>query len=339
MRVVFLGTPEWAVPSLDALVASGHEIAGVVSQPDRRSSRRGGAAPPPVVRRARAIGLPVVQPGSAKDPAFLEWFRAQNADAGALVAYGEILSKTLLAVPRSGFVNLHFSLLPRWRGAAPVQWTIASGDTVTGVTTQRVVARLDAGDVLLQRRVDIDPRETAGQLGSRLAEIGASLLVETLDAVEAGRLTPRPQDESAATRAPLLRKEHGAADWSLSAEVLARRVRAFDPWPGVTGTVRGRAVRLIEAEAEAAPGGREGGTVPLETGTVPRARASDLPPGTILGLSGRALRIVCGDGSVLRVARVQFANGKPITGAEAVNGRLVAPGDSFDGDAVDGGEA
>jgi methionyl-tRNA formyltransferase len=263
------------------------------------------------------MGLPLRQPETVRSPDFLEWFRGLGADAGALVAYGEILPRALLAIPEKGFVNLHFSLLPHHRGAAPVQWAIASGDTVTGVTTQRVVPRLDAGDILIQRQTAIGPREKASELGPRLAALGAPMLVETFDRLEAGTVEPRAQDEALATSAPLLRREDGLVDWQRRAETIAQRIRGFDPWPGCGSSVRGCAVRLLDAVAEARIAGETAENV--EAG-------GRLPAGTVLGLAEGALRIVSGEGTVLRVERLQFPGGKPLTGQEAVTGGLGAGG-------------
>src|SRR5437867_3418998 len=318
MRAVFFGTPEWAVPSLDALAASQHEILAVVTQPDRRSSRRGSPAPPPVAQRAQQLGLELHQPLTVKSPEFREWLLRKEADLGVVVAYGEILPRPLLEVPPRGFVNLHFSLLPRYRGAAPVQWAIASGEELTGVTTMAIRPRLDAGEIYLQKEVPIEAGETASSLGRRLASIGAQLLQETLDRMQRGDLSPRPQDESRATYAPSLTKQDGRVDWSWTAGVIARRVLGFDPWPGCTTSVRGREMRLLEVDVEPAS---------EKAGSLERAEAGELAPGTVLGLSDGALRVLCGEGSVLLVRKLQFEGGRPMTGREAVNGRLIAAGD------------
>ena len=318
MRAVFFGTPEWAVPSLDALAASQHEILAVVTQPDRRSSRRGSPAPPPVAQRAQQLGLELHQPLTVKSPEFREWLLRKEADLGVVVAYGEILPRPLLEVPPRGFVNLHFSLLPRYRGAAPVQWAIASGEEVTGVTTMAIRPRLDAGEIYLQKEVPIEAGETASSLGRRLASIGAQLLRETLDRMQRGDLSSRPQDESRATYAPSLTKQDGRVDWSWTGGVIARRVLGFDPWPGCTTSVRGREMRLLEVDVEPAS---------EKAGSPERAEAGELAPGTVLGLSDGALRVLCGEGSVLLVRKLQFEGGRPMTGREAVNGRLIAAGD------------
>jgi methionyl-tRNA formyltransferase len=242
-------------------------------------------------------------------------------DAGVIVAYGEILPRKLLEAAPLGFVNVHFSLLPKYRGAAPVQWAIASGEKTTGVTTMAVAPKMDAGDIFLQKEIQIAPDETAPRLGERLAVAGASLLLETLDAMARRTLRPRRQEHEKASYAPRLSKDDGWIDWSSEAVVIARRVRGFDPWPGCFTRVRGRDVRLLTVDPET-----DGGEA--------RPALAGMPPGTALGLDGEALRIVCGGMTVLRVTRMQFQGGKSIGARDAVNGRLVAAGDTL-GEAVE----
>jgi len=311
VRVVFFGTPEWAVPSLDALLRSRHEVLRVVSQPSRRSARGAAPGPPPVARRAQDAGLPLTQPGSARDPELHAQVSADAADVAVIVAWGEIVPRALLSVPRHGFVNLHFSLLPRWRGAAPVQWAIAAGDPVTGVTTMQVSERLDAGAVYDTLREPIRDDDTAPALGARLAGLGADLLVGTLDRIEAGTAVGALQEESEATHARMLRKEDALVDWSLPAAAIARRVRAFDPWPGCETRGPKGPLRLLAVRA----GGRE----------PPDGR--DAPPGTVLAIADDALRIASGEGTVLLAQRLQAPGGRPVSGREAANGRLISIGD------------
>lgn len=331
MRVIFFGTPEWAVPSLERLALSAHRIVHVVSQPDRRSSRRGAPQPPPVARRARELGLEVFQPATVRTAEFTDWFRAAGAEAGVVVAYGEILPAGLLKAAPLGFVNVHFSLLPKYRGAAPVQWAIAFGETATGVSTMAIAPRLDAGDVYVQREVEIGAGETAAALGARLAPIGADLLLETLDMLERGEAVRHPQDESKASYAPMLKKEDGAVDWSWEAEVIVRRLRAFDPWPGCASRVRGRSVRILQAVADE----ESFDETPLAVGTVlglssrpAGPPASGVGPQTGARAGGmECLRVLCGEGTVLLLGKLQFEGGRPITPLEALNGRLLAAGD------------
>ncbi|MGC8794256.1 MAG: methionyl-tRNA formyltransferase, partial [Bryobacteraceae bacterium] len=202
MRVVFFGTPEFAVPSLEALVREGHRVLAVVTQPDRPAGRGQVLAPPPVKQCAQRLGLEVRQPERIRDPEFIEWLRTLAPEAGVVVGYGKIIPPAIFEIPPHGIVNVHASLLPRYRGAAPIEWAIANGETRTGVTTIRIDAGLDTGDILLQRETEIGPEETAEELRSRLAAMGAGLLVETLRGLQEGMIVPRPQDHSQATLAP-----------------------------------------------------------------------------------------------------------------------------------------
>jgi len=245
MELVFCGTPSFAVPTLDHLVEADHHIALVVTQPDRPSGRGLEPAASPVKQRALALGLPVAQPDKIKSN---EAFRAQLAalkpEAIIVVGYGRIIPRWMTDLPRHGNLNLHASLLPKYRGAAPVQWAIANGETVTGVTTMRIDEGLDTGDILLQEEVAIAPDDASLTLAPRLAEVGARLMVETLRQLDAGTLAPRPQDHTRATLAPLLKKEDGRLDFSWRAAEIHNRVRGFQPWPGVYTTFRGKNLAL-----------------------------------------------------------------------------------------------
>ncbi|HKQ61459.1 MAG TPA: methionyl-tRNA formyltransferase, partial [Candidatus Polarisedimenticolaceae bacterium] len=261
MRLVFLGTPSAAVPALAALLRAGHEVARVVTQPDRPVGRSRRPAPPPVKQAALDAGLELLQPRRVKDEEFPAALRSAAPELLVVVAYGRILSDAVLELAPRGAINLHFSLLPRYRGAAPVQWALARGETTTGVSTMRIVSRLDAGDVLLQRAVPIAAGEHAPALEQRLAAIGAELLVATLAGLARGELRGTPQDEAQATYAPLLHRADGELDPTLAAPLLEGHVRGFDPWPGSWVRVEpgGRRLRLVEARAldergEQAPG-------------------------------------------------------------------------------------
>lgn len=310
MKLVFLGTPEWAVPSLEALAASGHEVAAVVTAPDAPVGRSRRPVPPPVKRAAERLGLvPVLQPPTLRSAAARAAILAPSPDALAVVAYGKILPGRLLDAPPHGAVNLHFSLLPRHRGASPVQHALLAGDERTGVSTMLVDRGLDTGPVLLQQAVDIESWEAAPELGERLAIRGARLLVETFDGLEAGRLRPRPQDDAAATLAPSLAREMGHVDWSVSAVEIERMVRAFAGWPpvvceGSKGRLRLRRARAVDGSSGASPA----------------------PPGTVLGRSGDGLDVACGGGTVLRIDQLQPAGGRAMSGAAALAGRYVEPG-------------
>lgn len=237
LRVVFMGTPEFAVPALRRVAAS-HSVVAVYTQPDRPVGRKLELKAPPVKRVAQELGIPVFQPEKLSQPGEYEKLAEFRPDVIVVVAYGQILRRNVLELPRLGCVNIHSSLLPRWRGAAPIQWAILAGDAETGVSTMKLVEKLDAGDVYLESRTPIAPDETAGTLHDRLATLGAELIERTLSGLESGSLAARPQDESAVTYASKLSKEMESLDPAESAEVLERRVRALNPWPGTSVPVK-----------------------------------------------------------------------------------------------------
>ncbi len=237
MKVVFMGTPDFAVPTLDALVAAGHEIVCVVAQPDRPKGRGKKLQSPPTVVRARELGIPTRQPRAVRRGPFVDWFTQEmDADVAVVVAYGRILIPALLAAPKRGCINVHASLLPKYRGAAPIQWSLIEGEAETGVCTMQMDAGLDTGDVLLCRKTPIGPDEVGPELWDRLSALGAELLVETLDRLDT--LTPQPQDHAAHSLAPLLTKADGVLDWGWSAQRIHDRVRGTNPWPGGQTTFR-----------------------------------------------------------------------------------------------------
>jgi methionyl-tRNA formyltransferase len=333
MKIVFFGTPAWAVPSLEALARSQHSIVLAVTQPPRRRGRGGGASSSPVGEAAARLGIPVAEPASIKSSSALADMAHLAADLFVVVAYGRLFPQALLDLPPRGCVNLHFSLLPRWRGAAPVQWAIAEGDTETGATTMRMALALDAGPVYLQERLEIAPGEHAPALGERLARAGARLLVATADGLEAGTLVAREQDDTAVTVARILTPEDGIIDWTSPAEAIVRRVRGFDPWPGQTTRSRKGRIRILEARAAgawlSAAGETAGGR-----GTAPGAGAA---PGAILGEARGALRIACGAGTVIEASIVQPEGRRAMSGSEAFRGRhLVADERLGEVDAAEG---
>jgi methionyl-tRNA formyltransferase len=246
--LVFCGTPRFAVPTLEALVRAGFPVALVVTQPDRPRGRGLALAPSPVKESALALRLSVIQPESIKkNNEFEEQLAALRPKAIIVVGYGRIIPQWMIDLPRFGNINLHASLLPKYRGAAPIQWAIAHGETVTGVTTMRIDAGLDTGDILLQKEIPINPTDTAETLGPKLAAIGANLMVETLRGLQAGTFTPRPQDHVKATLAPILKKEDGRIDFQLSAREVSDRLRGFQPWPGAFTTFRGKNLHIWNA--------------------------------------------------------------------------------------------
>jgi methionyl-tRNA formyltransferase len=298
VRIVFLGTPEFAVATLERAFAAGHEIAAVVTQPDRPKGRGRQLAAPPVKETALRLGLTVHQPERVRTPETIELLRGLNPDAMVVVGYGKIIPQAIIDIPRYGIVNVHASLLPRYRGAAPVQWAIARGETVTGVTTMRIDAGLDTGDILMQRETAIGPEETAVELARRLAAMGADLLVETLAGLERGEIVPRPQDSAEATFAPVLKKEDGRIDWTLTAAEIANRIRGFTPWPGCFTHLRGKAIEISRARATAGAAGE---------------------PGSVHPIRGR-LVVTCGEGTALEILEVQMEGRKRMDAAAFQNG-------------------
>jgi methionyl-tRNA formyltransferase len=259
MRLVFCGTPQFALPTLKQLLAAGHTIELVVTQPDRVRGRDQDPSPPPIKVLAQEAGLPVVQPEKIKNnPDFRARLESIQPDAIIVVAYGRIIPEWMLNLPRLGNINLHASLLPKYRGAAPIQWAVANGETVTGATTMRIDQGLDTGDMLLQRSLPIEPNQTAEQLFPLLAESGADLMRETLVGLEAGTIQPIPQDNSAASLAPILEREDALVDFTRSAAEIYNRWRGFQPWPGAYTFFRGKKLtlhRLIPAGSTAATPG------------------------------------------------------------------------------------
>ncbi len=311
MKVVFLGTPDTAVPSLRALLQAGIDVPLVVTRPDRPVGRSGTPRAPAVKRVALEHGLPVVQPHRVRRPEFSASLIEHRPDALVVVAYGRILPPAVLEVGRLGAVNVHFSLLPAYRGAAPVQWALARGETRTGVTTMRINERLDEGDLLLQRAIDIEPGEHAPSLASRLASAGADLLVPTLVGMDAGTIVPRPQDHSRATFAPPLERAQGDVDPGLPAHEIEGRIRGFDPWPGVWMRSRGRRLRLLR-------------------GAMAQGETTGAAPGTVLGPREEGVALACGARSILLLTRVQAEGRRPVEARDAVHGRLLVPGDRLE---------
>ncbi|HVW83817.1 MAG TPA: methionyl-tRNA formyltransferase [Bryobacteraceae bacterium] len=302
MKVVFLGTPEFAVPTLERILEAGHGVLEVVTQPDRPKGRKQEMTPSPVKAAALRHGLPVFQPERIRRAEAVEHLRALAPDVMVVVGYGQIIPQSIIDIAPLGIINVHASLLPELRGAAPIQWSIARGDKRTGVTTMRIDAGLDTGDIVEQWETAIGPEETAPELSARLAEAGASLLGRTLAGLCSGKVRPVPQDNARATLAPILKKEDGRIDWSRSAREIHNRIRGFQPWPGAYASFRGQSIHLWRSRL------------------VPQRW--DRPPGSLVHEGG--VFAVGGDGAALELLEVQlegrrkmpaevFANGHRLT--------------------------
>ena len=305
MRVLFYGTPAFALPALDALLA-GHHVVAVITRPDKPSGRGQRLMTPPVKRRAEAAGIPVLQPARLRDPEWPARLAGFSAEVAVVVAFGQILPKAVLDVPARGSINVHASLLPRYRGAAPIAWAIIRGETETGITTFKMDPGMDTGDILLQEVTRIGPDETAGELGARLAEIGAGVLLRTLDRLDT--LTPMPQDHEAATLAPRLTKEDGWLRLAEPARALANRVRGCNPWPGAA--LMTPAGRLLLWRATEVP------------------HSASAPPGTLVASGPDTTAIATGQGLLLP-RLVQPESRKAMNWADFLRGARLGPGARF----------
>jgi methionyl-tRNA formyltransferase len=306
MRLVFMGTPESAVPTLRRCVEDGHEIAAVWTQPDRPAGRGGKLKAPPVKQYALTLGVEVYQPAKIRTEEARQLFESHEADAAIVVAYGRILPPAFLRAPRRGCINVHFSLLPRYRGAAPVNWAIVHGERETGVTTMLMDEGLDTGPVLSQRATAIEEDETAPQLLARLSEMGAALLGETLARLD--EIEPQSQRDEDATLAPILRREDGLIEWTQSAAEVARRVRGFQPWPNAYTFYRDRRLILWRAR-------------PAEE------FADEQTAGVVAAVTGDELRVVCGGGELLCVTELQLEGKQRMSARDFINGMRVVAGE------------
>jgi methionyl-tRNA formyltransferase len=311
MRILFCGTPQFAVPALKHLLAqTDFEIISVITQPDRPRGRGNEVSFSPVKETALAANIPVHQPEKIRTPEAQDLLQKLSPDCIVIIAYGQIIPARLLTIPRLGWINLHASLLPKYRGAAPINWAIVNGETTSGLTTMRIDAGMDTGDTLLQEKIKIAPDETAPRLTQKMSEAGAPLMAETLRGIARGTLIPQPQNHEAATYAPLLKKEDGRIDWNRPAQEIYNRMRAFDPWPGAFTSFRAQACHLW---AE-----------PFSSRTL-----NGSPPGTILQEPGEIL-IACGHTTLLRLLSVKVQGRKQVSAVEFANGARLTQRERFD---------
>ncbi len=304
MRIIFMGTPEFAAPAIDSLLAAGHEIAAVFSQPDKPKGRGYTLTPPPVKVKALEHGIPVYQPTSMKDGEALKLFREIQPDVGVVIAYGKILPQDILDAPKFGCINVHASLLPKYRGAAPIQWSVIDGESRTGVTTMQMDAGLDTGDMLMKCETDISPDETAGELHDRLSAMGAELIVRTLNALEKGQLRPEKQDNSLSCYARMLTKELCAVDWSKSARDIHNQIRGLSPWPVATAVLEGKKIKLHRS-------------------AVSETDAPEAQCGEIIALD--PLTVQCGSGAI-ELLEIQAEGKKRMTARDYLRGHRIDSG-------------
>lgn len=307
MRVIFMGTPDFAVPSLQALLDNGYEIPAVFTQPDKPKGRGHKLLPPPVKELALEYGIEVFQPKTLRDKAVQQTLRDLKPDAIVVAAYGKILPKAVLELPQLGCVNVHGSLLPRYRGAAPIQWAVLNGETVTGITTMMMADGIDTGDILLKEETEIGENETAGELFDRLKEIGAGLLLKTLEGLEQGTLQGIPQRGEDATLAPMLTKEQARIDWTQPADRIHNQIRGLNPWPCAFASLQGKKMKLFASHVVSETSGG---------------------PGEIRNVQGDFL-VCCGQGT-LKLTELQPENGKRMTGKSFLLGHPIADGAKFD---------
>ncbi len=305
LRSIYLGTPQFAVPTLEAMVAAGHEVLAVYTQPDRPKGRGQELAMSPIKQAAMRLGLAVEQPERIRRDEPTARLREYAPDVMVIVGYGQIIPQAIIDIPKYGIINVHGSLLPKYRGAGPIQWAIANGEAVTGVTTMRIDAGLDTGAMLLKAETSIAPDENAVELGGRLSKLGAALLIETL---KNPAMAGTPQDDKLATHAPILSKLDGAIDWSWPATLIHNRTRGFYPWPGTGTQFRDHTVRLWKT------------FVPDET--------TGAAPGRAIGSKG-ALKVACGHGTVLELIEVQQEGRKRVSGADYRNGLRIVENEIF----------
>ena len=307
MRIVFMGTPDFAVPTLEALIGADHELAAVVTQPDKPKGRGKAVLMTPVKEKALECGIPVYQPKRVREPEFLDVLRKLNPDVIVVVAFGQILPREILTLPPFGCVNVHASLLPKYRGAAPIQWAVIDGETVSGVTTMQMNEGLDTGDILEQEEISLDPEETGGSLFEKLASLGGKMILSTLKGLEDGSIIPRAQGEMTTPYAKMLTKAMGEIDWSMDAASIERLVRGLNPWPSAYTYVDGKALKIWKARVEAGEAGNEPGQV---------------------GVSKDRLLVETGNG-VLSILELQLEGKKRMEAAAFLRGFSIETGKKF----------
>jgi len=318
LRIVFFGTPEFAVPTLAALLSSRHTVAGVVTQPDRPKGRGQRAQASPIKTLASGHNVPVLQPDRLREPAFLEALSALSADLGVVAAYGKILTDTVLQTPRLGLLNVHASLLPKYRGAAPIHRAVMAGETLTGVTIMRVVKALDAGPMLASVERPIGSDDTSVDVERDLAQLGAVALVTTVDRLSAGGVVETPQDESAATYAHKIQKSDGIVDWASSASTIHNQIRGLHPWPHAFTELEGARCVLLESNV-----GRD-----VSRAIAGATQVAPYGPGQIVIAHGDTLRVQTGDGQ-LDILRLQLEGRRPLKAREFLAGHPIVPGTAF----------
>jgi methionyl-tRNA formyltransferase len=319
MRMVFCGTPLFAVPTLKHVLAqSDFEIAAVITQPDRPRGRGQEVSFSPVKETALAANIPVHQPEKIRAPEAQDILQRLAPDVIVIIAYGQIIPARLLPIPKLGWINLHASLLPKYRGAAPINWAIVNGETKTGVTTMRIDAGMDTGEMLLQKEMEIGPSETAPELAARMSELGAPLMAETLRGLAANTIIPRPQSNEQASVAPMLKKEDGRIDWSRPAQEIFNRIRGFAPWPGAYTAFRGQTCHIWGEPSNDLGNLAEQSVLP----------AKDVTPGSLLVQHGGVI-VHCGGATQLRLVAVKLEGRKQVSSVEFVNGAHLHSGEHF----------
>lgn len=319
MRILFCGTPQFAVPALEHLLAQqDFRVIGVITQPDRPRGRGMEIFASPVKQIGVTAGLKILQPEKIRAPEVEESLRSLQPDVVVIIAYGQIIPARLLAIPKYGWINLHGSLLPKYRGGAPIQRAIANGETTTGLTTMRIDTGMDTGDILLQREIHIGPEETAPDLTARMAEAGAPLMADTLCGIVKGTIQPQPQDHHRASYAPLLKKEEGHIDWTRPAQEIYNRMRAFRPWPGAFTTLRSRTVHIWAEPVSKKASGK----------LTPGSSVEPALPGT-LRINAQGLFVVCGGATELRVLSVKREGGKSVDAREYAQAIRLTEGERF----------